>query len=198
MNAPTPPTGALSTPCDRSESHPDLVEPDRAGEPVPATDMRYIYRHKARNLWNVSITRKGLRVGAKDFCDTTHGGCEAALAAAIAYRDQVLINAVAYTKSEFASKLKAHNTSKAPGVIRSKTTRKAPNGTIITQEHWIASYQGIKSKQKRTRSFSVFKFGEQGAYELAVAARAQLLEELALDEQAFLPKIPRGTPNPST
>ncbi|WP_299161024.1 AP2/ERF family transcription factor [Accumulibacter sp.] len=121
------------------------------------------------------FTRKG-KLHYKSFYDIGRGGSENALAAAIAWRDEQLAAISTLTKRDFCQIKRTSNRSGVPGVqfIRSKNQ---PQGS------WAAKIK-LPNGDVRTKAFSVKKYGEARAFELAVEARGQLLE--LVEDKPFL------------
>jgi hypothetical protein len=149
-----------------------------------APDMLCIMRqwHNTGWRWRVMISRKQIgRTFTKAFSDRTHGGEEAALAAARAWRDDVLRRYPPASKVELAVLVRKHNTSGRPGVFRRTMHKSTKDGRRAIHVFWQAQTP-LCVTPMRTRSFSVAKFGEDGAYRLAVAAREEF--EALLDDDA--------------
>lgn len=115
--------------------------------------------------WCVHFSRGGKMVYRR-FYDPKHGGSAKARQAAIAWRDQQLTRIEPLTLVQFCQRRRGNNTSGVPGV-HFLTSARQPQGI------WQAKLK-IAGKSK-SRSFSVGQYGYREAYELAVAARAQLL-----------------------
>jgi hypothetical protein len=115
--------------------------------------------------WRVSIRRRGYivdrRLNAEQF-----GGMDAAMRAAIAFRDEVNIECVPLSKREVCATVRTTNTSGIPGVIRTRDRG---------QDYWKARLL-TGDGANRTRQFSIKKYGDQAAFDLAVQARSQMLE----------------------
>lgn len=149
----------------------------------------HIYRidteARGRRAWFVIIQRNGRRV-TKLFYDGSHaGGRKGALAAARAWRDAVLAGAPEDDRSaQLRLVVRRNSKSGVPGVIRyaPKKEKRAPC--------WIARWEEPGVGQ-RSRRFSIATHGEEGAYELALAARRAALERLGfIDEDATLKRKP--------
>ncbi|AVS79889.1 AP2 domain-containing protein [Paracidovorax avenae] len=117
--------------------------------------------------WAVSIVRRGQHL-AKEFRVAEYGDAEAAKAAAIAYRDQLLKEVPALSRRDFATIVRTNNTSGVPGVVR-----KNENGYA----RWCAMVCLPNGKTRR-RTFAVKKYGEDQARERAIKARLELLQLL--------------------
>lgn len=147
--------------------------------------------------WVVTLYRRGAEI-CKAFCDQKYGSTEAALAAAIAFRDQVLADIPPLTLREMCAVVRRNNKTGVPGVHR-LLNRGRPK--------WMAVLN-LPDGRHPSRSFSIAKYGEEEAYRLAVAARAELLQQvegywlrspyarqlaqaLPVDDTPVIPALPR-------
>lgn len=143
--------------------------------------MYGIYRRKGRmperhsGSWHVNIQRAGITY-SKVFSDSRFGGPEQALVAARQYRDQLLKEVQPLMRKVKAQTVKSNCRSGVPGVVLEDRFVKQKYGTYRVTA-WKAQVQLAPHKFKQ-RSFSIKKYGEQMAFELAVQARQRLLEEL--------------------
>lgn len=119
--------------------------------------------------WRVCFRRRG-KPYYKTFYDLKLGGSDKAFAAAMAWRDAQLARTPSLGKREFHEMVRSTNHSGVPGVqlIRPKNQ---PLGS------WQARLKLPNSKE-RTRAFSVLKYGDEEAFALAAAARAEFLSEV--------------------
>lgn len=101
------------------------------------------------------------RLSVKEF-----GSMDTALQAAIEFRDQINRECVPLTKRELCATIRGTNTSGVPGVFRARDG---------VQEYWKAGLLTANGT-KRTRQFSIKKYGEDVAFDLAIQARSQLLD----------------------
>lgn len=115
----------------------------------------------------VSIVRRGIVV-KRQFSETRNGGHDGAMARATGYRDQVLGELPPYSKREYQAIVRTSNTSGITGVRR---YRKA--GHLV----WEACAQFPSGKSK-SRAFSINKYGDEEAKQLAVQARAAMLQQI--------------------
>jgi hypothetical protein len=145
----------------------DVASSDAMANPVeaPCPDMTCIGPRKKNNGdllgWRVNVARRGVHVD-RLFSPHRYGTSDKALQAAMAFRDDVLAQLKLLSMAEYCTIVKSHNTSGIPGVRRTKEGAwrmriKLPDGREVG------------------RLFSVSRHGEQGAFELAVQARAQAL-----------------------
>jgi len=120
-------------------------------------------------VFRVNLMRAGVKVD-KLFRDRDHGNSSrAALKAAKAWRDARLAEMAPKTRVEYGRMITVKNTSGCPGVYRRKTV-------VRDREYWVWQAQSPSGAGPlRTRSFSVDRYGEDGAYELAVQAREEFL-----------------------
>jgi hypothetical protein len=137
--------------------------------------IRRMKRDVSAWCWAVDFTRRG-DLQSKRFYDGTYGGSKQALAAARTWRDNALAQMGVFTHREFCEQRRSNNTSGVPGVHFLRPTRQ-PAGI------WQARIK-VRGGRKMHRTFSVRRFGEQEAFRLAVATRADLLR--LVDEQPYL------------
>ena len=130
-----------------------------------------LIRHQASSgtwYWGVHFRRRGRSI-ARRFYDPKWGGAAQARRAAIAWRDEQLAQAEALSLLEFCQQKRSNNHSGVAGV---------PEGI------WQAKLK-IAGKA-RHKSFSVKKHGWQPAYEMAVAARQDLLAQAQAQDRLYL------------
>ncbi|MGH8607682.1 MAG: DUF2442 domain-containing protein [Gammaproteobacteria bacterium] len=114
--------------------------------------------------WTVFVQRRR-RVFTKHFADGMHGGQKKAYRAASKHREYLIKEHLELTRAEYASILRRNNTSGVPGVCKYQSG------------HWVAFWPTVPGKARRVK-FSVAKYGEKKAFELAAAARRRALEQL--------------------
>lgn len=134
--------------------------------------MYAISRHRAAIkawCWRVRFSRRG-RMYSKTFYDLTCGGAKEAKAQAIAWRDEQLAKLKALTLVEFHERQRSNNVSGVAGVHFHKTTRQ-PLG------FWQAKIR-LHDGRSRAKAFSVRLHGYEEAFNLAVAARSELLAKV--------------------
>ena len=120
------------------------------------------------------MTRKGEKV-EKYFADTKFGGKIGALREAKKFRDEIEAQMPRYSVSELARNPSVRNTSGTVGVRISE--RKDIRGEYeYTYYFWVAQWTDGKGRRK-TRSFSIDKYGYDKARELAVKARKKGIKE---------------------
>ena len=133
--------------------------------------------HNRKPCWMVSTKRQG-KLHRKYFCDHLHGGSDAALEKARQWRDEVFASYPAHDKLYQSTFVRKNNTSGHPGVFLYKTRQVTRSGKILHYHYWQAlSPRGMTPF--RTRSFSVRKYGDAEAYDLALAARQEFEMEFA-------------------
>ena len=116
--------------------------------------------------WAVHFRRRG-ELHSRRFYDTTYGGDAPTYRAAKAWRDAQLAAVATFGKLEFCQQKRSNNTSKVPGV-HFLTSVKQPLG------FWQAKLK-LAGQRAVQRSFSVRAHGNRPAYEMAVAARMEML-----------------------
>jgi hypothetical protein len=123
-------------------------------------------------VYRVSLCRAGQTVWQL-FREREHGSARKALEAARQWRDRMAHELEPETKQAFSERLTPTNTSGQPGVyLRRQIVHR--NGKEYEYVHWQAQ-SPAGAKPWRSRSFSIDRYGYDGAYELAVQARAELL-----------------------
>ncbi len=154
--------------------HPDKYCLSQVGSRMSTQHSRKLYAIKPVSSggqlgWSVEICRQGNEY-RKCFTASRHGGTEAALQAAIAWRDQIASTFKTMLLSDYCSLARSNNTSGCPGVYLMRTPKRDQSGNVRIHVAWEArSPVGLKPARKK--SFSVEKYGEAKAYELAVNAR---------------------------
>lgn len=136
-------------------------------------DKNKVAGRGATHGWQVRIYR-GIHHRTKFFSDSKFESSDAALAAALEYREQVYAELGIDTgKYTISAQLAANNTTGIIGVNRSETIE--PNATI--REFWQTAYPS-PTHEVRTKSFGVGRFGEIGALQRAVEARMEGISAL--------------------
>ena len=131
--------------------------------------------------WRVMIKRfNGSRAITfqKYFLDQHYGGEAQALAAAQAWRDDILRRNPRMSKEALSAKLRKHNTSGAPGVYRKTMRKLGKNGKVSIHAFWQAQTP-LSVIPFKSQSFSIAKFGESEAFRQAVLARKEFEKLLA-------------------
>ena len=120
------------------------------------------------------MTRRGEKI-ERYFADTKFGGKILALREAKKFRDELEKKMRPYTVSELAKNPSVRNTSGTVGVRISE--RKDVRGDYeYTYYFWVAQWTDGKGRRK-TRSFSIDKYGYDKAYQLAIKARKKGIKE---------------------
>jgi hypothetical protein len=150
----------------------DKPQPDNPENLLHHID-RLDIEEKRIHTWRVVATRGGV-TKAKIFTDSKYGGKDAALQAAICYRDELLAKIDQFAHQIWVrTKVRSNNTSGIPGVGRRDVMANSnPNGRYVSWvAYWIDEH-GIG----RQRGFSILRHGEQEAKRLAIAEREHQLE----------------------
>lgn len=144
--------------------------------PRPHRFIRRIDNERTRtHSWHVAIRSRNQAV-TRHFSDSVHGGKRKALQAAIAFRDEMLAQLRDADYSKWLRRKRGNNTSGIVGVARYVNVSQ-------TQEHpqeypyWQAFWRDRDGK-RHTRTFSVLKYGERGARQMAIKARQTAVQEL--------------------
>ncbi len=124
----------------------------------------------------VSIRRQGITY-TKTFQDNAHGGEQAALAKAQAYRDVLIAEHEPDTHLDFRTIVRSTNQTGVPGVYKGKNR----NGSI-----YYAAYCHMPDGKRRSKSFTVGPArSEEAAFEMAQACRQQMLADADLEQPMF-------------
>lgn len=125
--------------------------------------------------WFVRAYKNG-KTYSKLFSDKKSGGRAKALEAAIEYRGALLRRLKEIPQKPRARRLVYRDTRNSTGVLGvSRTKKRNKNGTIT--DCYSVSWRPQPGVQKCT-SFSIRKYGEKKAFEMAVAYRRQRLKEI--------------------
>jgi len=135
-------------------------------EPRPNYGITRIDQPEKKNHgFYVRITHRG-KGFQKYFPDKSLGGKPKALKAAKAYRD-TLLKKMPKVKQEAASKKRRRI--KRSGVVGvTHVVSKSPNGTVY--EYWQAAWADAEGS-RRTAKFSISRYGEEKALDMAKKAR---------------------------
>jgi hypothetical protein len=126
------------------------------------------------HAWTVHVERRTVHYH-RYFSDNVYGGREQALKAAQAYRDEVLASQSGPDHQMWIrTRLRKNNTSSIPGVGRyeSLDKRKANCKRIF----WMASW--MENGKSRKKKFSVLRYGEQKARQMAIDERERQLRRV--------------------
>ncbi len=142
--------------------------------------------------WLVTIQRRGV-IHRKHFSDGTHRGKLKAYSAAKVFRDEIIAKYPPFSMREYSNIVKKSNRSGVVGVCRycASETRELPEAQ--QRWFWVASWPLPTGKRKRVK-FAVNKYGEDGAFKLALKARKEAMKHL---EGAFDPGAVRRRPRRS-
>jgi hypothetical protein len=121
----------------------------------------------------VRMVRKGKR-WQKYFGDRKYGGKAKSLAAAKTYRDDLLKKNKSYSRKQLAQMTDHRNKSGIAGVRRAAETE--PGGNHVYHS-WVAQWSP-KPGVRKTKRFSIEKYGEEQAYKMAVKARNKGVREM--------------------
>ncbi len=139
--------------------------------------------------WLVTIQRRGV-IYRKHFSDGVFGGKQKSFNAAKSYRDEIIENYPPFSMREYSNIVKKNNRSGVVGVCRycASETRDMPEEK--QRWFWVASWPLPDGRRKRVK-FSVKKYGEDGAFKMALKARKDALKKL---EGEFDPGAVRRKP----
>lgn len=127
--------------------------------------------------WLVTIQRRGI-IYRRQFSDGVLGGKTRSLAAAKAFRDEIVAKHPPLSRREHADIVKSNNKSGVTGVCRYCASETSLKPAAEKRWFWVASWVLPDGRAKRIK-FSVNKYGEEGAFKLAVKARRNALRQMA-------------------
>ncbi len=134
------------------------------------------------HCWRVTVQRR-TRVYVRNFSDNHHGGAEKALQAAKAYRDALVTAHPPLSLPAYCAILKKNNRSGISGLTRVDRWELV-RGRRHRRLYWEAQWP-VGSGRSQHKKFSIRKYGEQGAFQKALAARETALR--ALSSETFSP-----------
>ena len=142
--------------------------------------------------WLVTVQRRGV-IFRKHFSDGVYGGKQKSFIVARAYRDDVIAKNPPFSMQEYSSIVKKNNRSGVVGVCRycASETRDLPEEK--QRWFWVASWPLPDGRRKRVK-FSVKKYGEEGAFNMALKARKDAVKDMdgAFDPGAIRRRPSRG------
>jgi hypothetical protein len=148
--------------------------------PPRSSNLYAIYRvdhnPSRTHSWLVTIQRRG-RIYNRHFSDTVHGGKRQALKAATAYRDRLNSKLRPLTRQELCAIRKKNNRSGVSGVSRVDVMEKGRSGQLFPRVYWDVQWPTGNGKA-RHKKFSVKKYGEERAFQLACQTRRMALRSL--------------------
>lgn len=121
------------------------------------------------HAWRVSLRRHGKR-HVRNFTDKKYAGRELALAKAMEFRDQFLIENPPISRKEFCSIKRRNNKTGITGVYKYRKAYELQDGTIRESWYWEANWPGIDGVSV-SKSFAINRFGEKPAKHMAIQAR---------------------------
>lgn len=143
---------------------------------------RVDHEPSSTHCWRVTVQRRKV-LFRHDFSNGIHGGRELALQAAQAYRDMLVQRHAPLSKPDYCAILKKNNRSGVSGLTRVDRLELS-RGRRVRRLYWEVQWP-IQNGRSRHRKFSILKYGEEEAFQFALAAREAALE--ALESQTFSP-----------
>ena len=143
---------------------------------------RVDHEASSTHCWRVTVQRRK-KLFRRDFSDGPYGGPEVALQAAQAYRDRLIQEHPPLSKPAYCAILKKTNRSGASGLTRVDRWELS-KGKRVRRLYWEAQWP-IENCKSKHRKFSILKYGEERAYQMALTARQTALQALA--SQTFSP-----------
>lgn len=128
------------------------------------------------HAWRVSLIRRG-KCLVKNFPDKKLDGADKALQKAKDYRDQLLIEHPPISRKEFCNAKRRNNKTGITGVYKYRKTYQLKDGSIKETWYWEANWPDAEGKSV-TKSYSVKRFGEPLAKQMAMRARESGLQTI--------------------
>lgn len=156
----------------------DKTKRSRADKPQELVGIRRRYNDETASYQlDVVITRNGMAFN-KSFSENRYGGEHETMRLARAWRDAIVAEHPPMSLAEHCAILRSNNTSGVSGVRRAAPMPLDENGDVIgCYPCWVADIP-LGNGKSRNRTFSVNKYGEEGARQRAIAAREKALAEL--------------------
>ncbi len=135
------------------------------------------------HCWRVTVRRR-TRIFRRTFSDGPHGGSQQALQAAQAYRDALIKTHTLLSMPVYCAILKKNNRSGISGLARVDRWELV-RGHRVHRLHWEAQWP-IGNGRSQHKKFSILKYGEEGAFQMALAAREPGFKPYPLTYSRFL------------
>lgn len=129
------------------------------------------------HAWRVSLRRRGKRL-VKNFPDKRFGGKRRALRAAKLCRDQWMREQPPLTRKEFAAATRRHNRTGITGVYTFAKRYTLKDGTVRETWYWAANWPTAPGESAH-KSFSVKRYGNDVARQLAIRAREEGMQRVS-------------------
>ena len=126
--------------------------------------------------WLVTIQRRGT-IHRRQFSDGVYGSKTKALAAAKIFRDEIVAAHPPLSRSEHSEIVKKNNKSGVVGVCRYCASETRHKPVKDRRWFWVASWVLPDGRAKRVK-FSANKYGEEGAFKMAVKARRAAVKHM--------------------
>ena len=129
--------------------------------------------------WLVTIQRRS-KIYRRQFSDGVFGSKAKALAAAKVFRDAIVAENPPFSRREHAEIRKKNNKSGVVGVCRYCASETRDKPARQWRWFWVASWVLPDGRAKRVK-FSASKYGEEGAFKMAVKARRTAIRQMEGD-----------------
>ena len=124
--------------------------------------------------WQVRVQRRGV-IRRRFFNDKKYGGKKKAMAMARVYRERAKAELLFPPPGKLGSKRPVTDSGESMGIHRVASRCRKDSG-VYRYEYWQVLWSP-KPGERRCRRFSIHKYGEKGAYELAVTARQKAIQK---------------------
>ena len=128
------------------------------------------------HAWVAFLQRRG-RIFQKCFSDGVYGGRKVAYAAAVPYRTNLARKHPPLTRREYVQIRKHSNRSGHVGLVKYQYVEQTPNGKRV-RPYWIATWTPERGGPYKQKKFSIRKYGDRQAFELAKQTREKAIAAL--------------------
>ena len=128
------------------------------------------------HAWKVSLSRHGKR-HVKKFPDKKCGGKDKALHNAFQFRDQLLLKYPPITRRDYCDTMRRNNKTGITGVYKYVKSYRLKDGTLKHSWYWEANWPDAEGISV-CKAFSVKRYGEEFAKQMAINARGKGLQTI--------------------
>ena len=129
-----------------------------------------------KHSWRVSLSRHGKTL-VKNFSDKKCGGKDSALLKAMLHRDGLVKKNPPLSRKEYCDLKRRNNKTGITGVYTYAKSYPLSDGTIRENWYWEANWP-ITEGESASQSFSVKRYGNELAKQMAIRARNKGLEHV--------------------
>jgi hypothetical protein len=155
----------------------DGMRAERCVDLKPIPGIQRIDKQATRtHAWAVFFQRRG-RIFHKYFSDGRYGGRQAAYEAAVAYRARLARRHRPIIRRDFVQIRKRSNRSGHVGEVKYRYMQQTRHGREV-RLYWMAIWTPERGGRPKQKKFSILKYGNKRAFELAKETRRQAVAAL--------------------